>query len=119
MRLLEADYLLCMDSDGQCDPGDFARFWEVRDQQDVAIGRRTRRFDGFFRKALSRTFYRFYHLLYRVPVHDPSCPFVLARRQVIDRLVSELGEMRQGFWWEFTARAYRRGYLIRELAIYH
>ena len=27
MDMLEADYLLCLDSDGQCDPKDFAGFW--------------------------------------------------------------------------------------------
>jgi dolichol-phosphate mannosyltransferase len=119
MKTLDADYLLCLDSDGQCDPKDFAKFWEIRDQQDVAIGRRSHRYDSFLRKALSGMFYLFYQFLNRVPVHDPSCPFVLAQRDVVDRLVSELGEMRQGFWWEFTARVHHRGYSIRELSINH
>ena len=119
MKSLTADYLLVLDSDGQCDPHDFGRFWDARHRQDVAIGWRVSRSDSLLRKGMSRAFYHVYQLFYRVPIHDPSCPFVLARRRVIDCLVPELGEMKQGFWWEFTARAHRRGYSIREFPIHH
>ncbi len=119
MKALEADYLLCLDSDGQCDPHDFTKFWDGRDRQDVSIGRRVNRADSFLRRVLSGTFYFIYQSFYRVPVHDPSCPFVLARRQVIESVVSELGEMREGFWWEFTARVYRRGFSLREIQVNH
>src|SRR5271169_6059467 len=37
MKALEAPYLLCLDSDGQCDPKDFARFWKVRTGSDVIL----------------------------------------------------------------------------------
>ena len=119
MRALDADYLLCLDSDGQCDPKDFEKFWDVRDQQDVAIGRRIKRVDNLLRRGLSRGFYFVYQLFCRVPVHDPSCPFVLAHRRVIESLAPELGEMNQGFWWEFTARVHRRGFSLREIPINH
>jgi glycosyltransferase involved in cell wall biosynthesis len=119
MKAFEAEYLLCLDSDGQCDPKDFEKFWEVRDQQDVAIGRRVRRIDSLLRRTLSRGFYFVYQLCYRVPVHDPSCPFVLANRRVIVSLLPELGEMNQGFWWEFIARVHRRGFSLREITINH
>ena len=119
MRSLEADYLLCLDSDGQCDPADFEKFWEMRDRQDVAIGWRGKRADSLLRRALSRAFYLVYQLFYRLPVHDPSCPFVLARKHVIESVVSELGEMKQGFWWEFTARVHRRGFSVREIPVNH
>lgn len=119
MKSIQADYLLCLDSDGQCDPNDFGKFWEARDRQDVAIGWRLNRSDSMLRRVLSRTFYLIYQLFYRVPVHDPSCPFVLANKQVIQSIVSELGEMKQGFWWEFTARVYRRGFSIREIPVHH
>ena len=119
MKSLEADYLLCLDSDGQCDPRDFGKFWEARDHQDVAIGWRLKRADSLPRRVMSRAFYLLYQLFYRVPVHDPSCPFVLAHKQVIESVVSDLGEMQQGFWWEFTARVYRRGFSLREVPVNH
>jgi dolichol-phosphate mannosyltransferase len=119
MRAAEAPYLLCLDSDGQCDPKDFARFWEARGEADVVIGWRIRRADPALRRVLSAIFYRIYQAVYRVPVHDPSCPYVLARKSVVDALVAELGEMQEGFWWEFTARVHRRGFTIKELPVHH
>ena len=119
MRALEAPYLLCLDSDGQCDPKDFERFWKVRTGSDVVLGWRVNRADNPLRKLMSRTFYRVYQLLYGVPVHDPSCPYVLIQRNVVKQLVDELGAMQQGFWWEFVARVHRRGYSIQELPVNH
>ncbi len=119
MRALEAPYLLCLDSDGQCDPKDFASFWKVRTGSDVVLGWRVNRADTPLRRIMSRVFYRIYKLLYRVPVHDPSCPYVLVRKEVVGQLVDELGAMQQGFWWEFVARIYRRGYTVQELPVNH
>jgi glycosyltransferase involved in cell wall biosynthesis len=119
MRALASPYLLCLDSDGQCDPKDFWNLWDARHDADVVMGWRVDRADTRLRRALSRLFYLFYQALLRVPVHDPSCPFLLARKAVIERLVPELGAMQEGFWWEFVARAHRRGYSIKELPIHH
>ncbi|MGO9113297.1 MAG: glycosyltransferase family 2 protein [Thermoguttaceae bacterium] len=119
MEAATAPYVLCLDSDGQCDPHDFLPFWKVRNDADVVIGRRVHRADPLLRWAASRFFYFFYQLLYRVPVHDPSCPFVLARREVVQRVGPHVVEMQQGFWWEFVARAHRRGLSIIELPIKH
>ena len=68
---------------------------------------------------LSRFFGFFYQCAFRIPIHDPSCPFVLSHKEVIERLVGELGAMEEGFWWEYMARAYRRGYSLKELPVHH
>ena len=119
MKALKADYLLCLDSDGQCDPKDFGKFWRAREDQDVSIGWRTKRADTLLRRVLSGGFYFVYQMFYRVPVHDPSCPFVLAHSEVIQKVLPELGEMKEGFWWEFTARVHRRGFSMREFRVSH
>ncbi|MGD0384488.1 MAG: glycosyltransferase family 2 protein [Thermoguttaceae bacterium] len=119
MQAQEAPYLLCLDSDGQCDPKDFWGFWERRSDSDAVIGWRIHRADTLLRRVLSRTFHIFYQLLYRVPVHDPSCSYVLARKEVISMLVGEVGAMQQGFWWEFVARLHRHGFSIDELPVNH
>jgi glycosyltransferase involved in cell wall biosynthesis len=119
MQAMSAPYLLCLDSDGQCDPKDFWQFWDNRQQYDVVLGRRVHRADHAWRRICSRGFYHLYQLFYHVPVQDPSCPYMLARQSVIIRLVPELGAMQQGFWWEFVARAHRRGFSIRELPVQH
>ena len=119
MESIEAPYLLCLDSDGQCDPKDFWQFWKARDEADILMGWRTNRADTPLRRFCSSLFRGFYQLAFRVPIHDPSCPYVLARKEVYQRLVGELGSMSQGFWWEFVARAHRRGFSMKELPINH
>lgn len=119
MQAATAPYLLCLDSDGQCDPNDFAKFWKVRNDADVVIGWRVDRADTLLRRVLSRFFYFFYQLLYRVPVHDPSCPFILAKKAVVESVGPRVVEMQQGFWWEFVARVHRQGFSIIELPITH
>jgi dolichol-phosphate mannosyltransferase len=119
MAMLETDYLLCLDSDGQCDPADFARFWQAREQGDIVLGWRVRRADTLLRRTFSGFFYLLYQAVFRVPVHDPSCPFVLFPAAVAQKLAGELGDMKEGFWWEFVARAHRRGFTIVELPVNH
>jgi dolichol-phosphate mannosyltransferase len=119
MEMLEADWLLCIDSDGQCDPKDFWKFWEVRESADVLLGWRVDRQDTLARKAMSRFFYLIYQTVFRTPVHDPSCPYVLCKKAVAHKLADSLREMKQGFWWEFVARVHRGGYSIREIPVQH
>jgi dolichol-phosphate mannosyltransferase len=119
MEMCEAEFLLCLDSDGQCDPRDFGKFWELRDSADVIIGRRVHRADPLVRRAFSRFFYVLYQIVFRAPVHDPSCPYVLMRNSVAKLMANELGEMKEGFWWEFVARTHRHGFTLRELPIHH
>jgi dolichol-phosphate mannosyltransferase len=119
MKALEAPFLLCLDSDGQCDPRDFWSLWEKREQADLILGWRVDRADNAMRRLMSRTFYLVYQLFFRVPAHDPSCPYVLVHRKVIADLVPTLGAMRQGFWWEFVARVHRGGYSLIEVPVHH
>ena len=119
--MLEADapYLLCLDSDGQCDPKDFPAFWEARHRSDVLIGWRIHRADNVLRKWMSRSFYWLWRVLYRCRIHDPSCPYMLARREVIQALAPRMGAMEQGFWWEFMARVHLAGYSVSEFPVHH
>ncbi|MGB7267686.1 MAG: glycosyltransferase family 2 protein [Terracidiphilus sp.] len=119
MMMLAADWLLCIDADGQCDPKDFVEFWKARNTADVVLGRRIDRQDTLARRCMSRFFYLIYQAVFRVPVHDPSCPYVLCSKRVAYSLGNELREMRQGLWWEFVARAHRRGYSLREIPVRH
>jgi glycosyltransferase involved in cell wall biosynthesis len=119
MLMQEADYLLCLDSDGQCDPTDFWKFWDARSTCDVVLGWRVKRADTFTRKLFSRFFYLIYTTVLGVRVRDPSCPYVLAKKPVVRALALEMGAMQQGYWWEFVGRTYRRGYSIKELPVNH
>ncbi len=119
MLAADARYLLCLDSDGQCDPSDFPRFWAKRTDADIVIGWRVRRADSWMRRSMSGTFSLVWKALFPCAVHDPSCPFLLARLEVIQAIAPHMGAMQQGFWWEFIARAHRMGYKVLELPITH
>ena len=45
IKKASGDYLLIMDSDGQCDPKQIFKFWNVRDQSDIIAGYRIKRKD--------------------------------------------------------------------------
>lgn len=119
MLACDAPYLLCLDSDGQCDPEDFDAFWNARDSADVLIGWRVRRADNWLRRLMSGVFYLVWKAVFGVRVHDPSCPFVLTPLAIVRAIAHELGEMEQGFWWEYVARIHRHGWSIRELPVTH
>src|SRR5579871_237801 len=118
-RLVEAPYALALDSDGQCDPLDFAAFWPLREQYDIVMGWRVHRADPLARKLMSRAFGLVHWTLFRTPLHDPSCPYLLINKRVLDRLIPELGTLKQGFWWEFVARAQAHGFTFHELPVEH
>lgn len=119
MEMCEAEWLLCVDSDGQCDPGDFWDFWNNRGKADVLMGWRVDRQDTAARKTMSGLFKAIYQSVFHVPVHDPSCPYVLFRKPVAHWIAGEMREMKQGFWWEFIARIHRKGYTVYEIPVKH
>jgi glycosyltransferase involved in cell wall biosynthesis len=93
MQMLEAEWLLCVDSDGQCAPKDFPAFWKVRDKADVLLGWRVDRQDTFVRRTMSRLFYLIYQTVFHTPVHDPSCPYVLCRKAVAHSQIDHLRDI--------------------------
>ena len=54
--MAKTDYVLCVDSDGQCDPKDVVTFWKQRKSFDVVRGYRCDRKDGRIRKTYSAIF---------------------------------------------------------------
>jgi hypothetical protein len=44
---------------------------------------------------------------------------LICRPSLLKLLSGKVGILKQGFWWEFVARAHRRGYKIVELPVHH
>jgi glycosyltransferase involved in cell wall biosynthesis len=109
-----------IDSDGQCDPKDFKALVEGLDEVDYVVGYRNPRVDSRFRKVISAAFGTVYRTLFPVRVKDPSCPYLIIRRPALMQVLGgNPGILRQGFWWEFNARAQAAGIRIRELPVTH
>lgn len=120
-RACDAPWVLCLDSDGQCDPSDFEAFLPLAGKAPVVMGWRGRRQDSLARRAMSGFFRLLYRRLTGVRLSDPSCPFLLLSRPALDHLLAipTLGRLRQGFWWEAVARLDHAGFTIAEVPVNH
>lgn len=85
-----AEWVLQVDSDGQCNPDDFEEFWETRKEADCVFGVRTRRDDGWAR-ALTSTICRWSSgLICGVYMLDPNVPYRLIRRPVLATAIAKI-----------------------------
>jgi glycosyltransferase involved in cell wall biosynthesis len=120
LRATSSEWVGFIDSDGQCDPNDFARLAALREGTDLVIGWRNPRSDHWVRKAMSGAFGFVYRRLFDVRVRDPSCPYLLVNRPGLQKILAgNVGILRQGFWWEFLARATAAGLRIVEAPVRH
>ena len=119
IKKANANYLLIMDSDGQCDPRQIFKFWNARKKADLVIGYRIKRRDFLYRKFFSDFAKLVYGLFFKVKLKDPSFAFSLIRNNVYKYLLNFTPSMPEGFFWEYNARAAHKGYKILEVGIQH
>src|SRR5262249_32407637 len=86
-----APHVLQIDSDGQCDPQYFFRFWRLRDRAAVIYGARTRRDDGFRRVLASLVLRIFLLIAFRVNCVDANVPYRLMKTEKIVPLLDRIG----------------------------
>jgi dolichol-phosphate mannosyltransferase len=116
----KSEWAAFVDSDGQYDPQDFIRLLSIRDNVDLVIGWRNPRVDPWVRKVMSFAFAVVYRTLFDVQVRDPSCPFLIVHRDALQKILSpHIGILKQGFWWEFMARASAANLKIVETPVQH
>jgi glycosyltransferase involved in cell wall biosynthesis len=120
LRATTAGMVCFIDSDGQCDPNDLGNLAEAFNGVDLVVGYRNPRADTLMRKMMSGAFRVLYERLFAVRLTDPSCPYLLISQPAL-RLVltGNLGILKQGFWWEFNARAEAAGLTVREIPVQH
>ena len=119
LKASKSDFILMMDSDGQCDFSNILKFWKYRDQFDSINAFRKKRIDYAYRKVFSNVCYIFYQLLFNVPLKDPSFTFILVNKKVYRSLRNYKVLCPDGFSWEFNARSKLKGYSFKEIPIIH
>jgi len=77
------EWILQIDSDGQCDPAYFPEFWMQRDNADCVFGKRVQRDDGPARAFTSRLCRLGATLLSGRDMTDPNVPYRLIRRDAM------------------------------------
>lgn len=78
-----AEWVLQIDSDGQCDPAFLPALWAARRDRAAVFGRRVRRDDGAVRRLASRAVSVVVWLATRVWVVDANVPYRLMRRDAL------------------------------------
>jgi dolichol-phosphate mannosyltransferase len=93
-------FVFQIDSDGQCDPQYFFRFWRDREKYDVIYGKRVRRDDGI-RRVLASIVLKITLLIFaRVWCVDANVPYRLMRTEI---LKSELEKIPNNFFLKNVA----------------
>ena len=119
IKRVKAKYLMIMDSDGQCDFNEIIKFWKNRDNADIINGNRNPRKDFLYRRFYSKLALIIYRLFFNIKLKDPSFAFILMKKKVYNSLCHFTPLMRDGFFWEFNARAKKRNFLFYEIDIKH
>jgi glycosyltransferase involved in cell wall biosynthesis len=83
-------YVFQIDSDGQCDPQYFFRFWRKREQYDVIYGKRVRRDDGGQRILASFVLKLALLFACRTYCPDANVPYRLMRTAVLPPLLEKI-----------------------------
>ena len=78
-----AEWILQIDSDGQCDPSYFPSYWNQRDQADCVFGFRATRGDGLARKVISRSCGILSSLVAGANMRDANVPYRLMRKTAL------------------------------------
>jgi len=78
-----AQWILQIDSDGQCDPAYFPSFWSQHEEADCVFGFRATRGDGLMRKLISRSCGVLSSLVSGVDVRDANVPYRLMRKSAL------------------------------------
>ena len=119
IKRAKADYLLMMDSDGQCDYKNTLKLWKFRKEFDSINAYRFKRIDYAYRKIFSTACYILYKSLFNVPLRDPSFTFIMVNKKVYKSLNNYNVLCPDGFSWEFNARGKMKGYTFKEVKIFH
>ena len=121
LKETSSDIVCFIDSDGQCDPKDLLKLLEKFNGNNLVIGNRKPRSDNSFRLFISFIFKIFYVYLTKVKLSDPSCPYFISSRKNIEKILDfeNIGILKQGFWWEFYARATYLNIDILEVTVNH
>jgi glycosyltransferase involved in cell wall biosynthesis len=120
LKLVKANYILITDSDGQQDPRDFWKLWNLRMKYDIVSGWRKKRADALYRKIMSKIFQWRIKRAFNLPnLLDITAPFKLMKTEVAIEIAEKCKYMSESFWNEFSVRAHVSGFSIGETIVAH
>lgn len=81
------DYIFQTDSDGQTNPDEFEKFWDMRCNYDAILGCRQSRGDGKVREFIQHIVCFLLRLYFGVRVPDANAPFRLMKTTIIKKYI--------------------------------
>lgn len=85
-----ADYIFQTDSDGQTSADEFSAFWNMRNEYDVILGKRSLRGDGKSRAFVEHVVCFLLKLYFGIKVSDANAPFRLMKSDVVRKYINRL-----------------------------
>tara|TARA_Y100000992_G_C21251843_1_gene486284 strand:+ start:242 stop:979 length:738 start_codon:yes stop_codon:yes gene_type:complete len=121
INLAIGDCILFLDSDGQVDSEDFVKFWKKKHllEDGILIGNRVERKDNLQRFLMSKAFLILHRILFFSDIKDPSCPYILCKKNFAQKINPYLKFMIEGCWWGFTAICIKKKMQINQIDINH
>jgi glycosyltransferase involved in cell wall biosynthesis len=120
LKLVKANYVLITDSDGQHDPRDFWKIWDLRTKYNIVSGWRKKRADSLYRRVMSHVFQLRIKSAFNLPnFMDITAPFKLMKTEVAIEIAEKCKYMSESFWNEFSVRAHVGGFSIGETPVTH
>lgn len=115
------DIVAFVDSDGQYEPDDLYKMSCSLQQGTFVLGFRNPRVDSKFRIAISKSFKFIYKKMMKLNLSDPSSAYFIGYKSDLDKVLNGFkdGYLKEGFWWEFYARASKNNIKIIEVPVKH
>lgn len=89
---IKSDFILQIDSDGQCKTEYFKSFWASRKDNDFVLGVRTSRGDGLIRKLTSKVSLIATSILTSINLKDPNTPYRLFNHESLKQSLFHINE---------------------------
>ena len=85
-----SEFVLQIDSDGQCKSEHFNDFWSIRNDFDAIIGIRKKRGDGVFRSITTNLARILSSLILGIALKDPNTPYRLINTDVLHKSIIKI-----------------------------
>ena len=116
-----SDIVAFVDSDGQYDPSDLLKIYKRLEKVTYVLGFRNPRVDSYFRRFISKSFRLVYKFILKLNLVDPSSGYFIGYKEDLQKVLQSFqsGYLKEGFWWEFYARAHYQNIKIIEEPVKH
>lgn len=88
----QCSFIFQTDSDGQTLPKEFWQFWDKRHQNDVIIGYRNHREDGFSRIIVTKVLKLVLKIIFGLTITDANTPFRLMKKDILEKYIKIVPE---------------------------